>query len=132
MPDHDPSRPSLSLGERSELILAEARARDRAGVAVIATDSRGKIVYWSSGAESLYGWPVDEAIGRDILEVTPTRSSEDEATEIMEQLRNGRLWTEIFIVQRHDGTPIMVHVTDIPIRIDGEVIGVVGVSRPDT
>ena len=130
MPDHDPSRTPASLGERSDLIIAEARARDRDGIAVIATDARGRIVYWSRGAEWLYGWRADEAIGRDILDVTPTRSSEDEATAIMEELRNGRLWTGIFILQRRDGTPIMMHVTDVPIRIGDEVIGIVGVSQP--
>src|SRR5579872_5058879 len=96
------------------LIVAEARARDDGDVAVIATDARGVILYWSAGAESLYGWPAHDALGRDILGVTPTHGSSEEAATIMEELRNGRLWTGIFILQRRDGTPIMVHVTDVP------------------
>ena len=60
----------------------------------------------------------------------PTRNSSDEAAHIMEQLRRGQTWTGTFIVQRRDGTPILVHVTDAPIRDEGgEVIGIVGLSR---
>lgn len=121
-------RTAIDSGHR-DLIIAEARRRDHGDVAVIATDARGVILYWSAAAESLYGWRADDALGRDILAVTPTRGSSEEAATIMEELRHGRLWTGMFILQQRDGTPIMVHVTDVPIRDEGEVVGIVGVSR---
>lgn len=111
------------------VILAEAQARDGTDAAVIATDAYGNIVYWNDRAVALYGWRPDEAIGRN-TDMLPTRSSSDEAAHIMERLRRGQTWTGNFIVQRRDGTPIVVHVTNVPIRDEGgEVIGIVGLSR---
>lgn len=110
-------------------IVAEADARNVDDAAVIATDSAGIIVYWNAHAESLYGWRADEAIGRNVVDVTPTRSSSDEADRIMEELRHGREWRGRFIVRRRDGTPLVADVTDIPVRESGTVIGIIGISR---
>lgn len=97
--------------------------------AVIATDAEGQIVYWNERAEELYGYRAPEAMGRDVIDVTPTTMSQDEATEIMERLRQGRVWRGGFIVRHRNGTPMMVHVEDVPVMRDGVVIGVVGTSR---
>ena len=79
----------LSSPHQLAVILEEAKAHDGNGSAVIATDAGGTIVYWNDRAESLYGWRLDEVIGRNILDVTPTRGSTDEAAHIMERLRSG-------------------------------------------
>jgi len=110
-------------------ILAAANAHATADAAVIATNIAGTVVSWNERAESVFGWRTDEALGRNILDVTPTRNSLDEATRIMEQLTHGNTWSGPFIVQRSDGTPIVVDVTNYPVMVDGRVIGVVGVSR---
>ena len=110
-------------------IVAAADAQNRGDAAVIATDSTGIIVYWNAHAESLYGWRSDEAIGRNVVDVTPTRSSSDEADRIMEELRQGREWHGRFIVRRRDGTPLVADVTDVPVRQSGTVIGIIGISR---
>jgi PAS domain S-box-containing protein len=110
-------------------ILNEATARDPKDAAVVATNSSGVVVYWNERAEALFGWRTDEAVGRNILDVTPTRNSLDEASRIMEQLTHGETWSGPFIVQRSDGTPIVIDVTNYPVRIAGRVVGVIGVSR---
>jgi PAS domain S-box-containing protein len=115
--------------EQLAAVVKEASSRDNNDSAVIATDAAGTIVYWNPHATALYGWRSKEAIGRNILDVTPTRFSVDEAAAIMETLRRGENWTGEFIVQRRDGTPILAHVTDIPVRENEEVIGIVGISR---
>src|SRR5205085_1581667 len=51
--------------------------------AVIATDPDGRITYWNSFAEKLYGWSAAEAVGRNIVEVTPADESKAQSTEIM-------------------------------------------------
>src|SRR5918992_634016 len=48
----------------------------------VATDLEGRITYWNHFAERLYGWPAAEALGRDILEVTPAETSAEQAVEI--------------------------------------------------
>lgn len=112
-----------------EQIIVEAKAYDHSDAAVIATDVHGTVIYWSGGAESLYGWQSGEAIGRNVLDITPTRSSSDEAATIFEQLRLGKTWEGTFILKHRDGTPILAHVTDIPVRVGEEVVGIIGVSR---
>jgi len=114
---------------RLATIVAAAEARNVQDAAVIATDSSGTIVYWNASAESLYGWRADEAIGRNVVDVTPTRSSSDEADRIMEELRRGREWHGRFIVRHRDGTPLVAQVTDVPVREAGSVIGIIGISR---
>lgn len=112
-------------------VIAEAQ-RQPDDAAVIATNARGTIVFWNDRAESLYGWRADEVIGRDIVDVTPTPGTADEAAQIMEELAQGREWRGRFIVRRCDGTPVLVSVVDVPVLdAAGKVIGVVGVSRRD-
>jgi PAS domain S-box-containing protein len=113
-------------------LLSQASAHDAGDAAVIATNVTGTVVYWNERAESLFGWRTDEALGRNILDVTPTRNSLDEATRIMEQLGRGEPWSGPFIVQRSDGTPIVVDVTNYPVQVDDSIVGVVGVSRRQT
>lgn len=112
----------------AELIRSAARQADQTQ-AVIATDAEGQIIFWNDCAEELYGYLRSEAIGRNVIDVTPTMMSQDEAAEIMECLRQGETWRGGFIVRHHSGTPMMVHVEDVPVMRDGVVIGVIGTSR---
>ena len=97
--------------------------------AVIATDRSGTVVFWNRQAEELYGWQSEEAIGRDILELTPTMMSANEGDEIMSRLLQGKPWTGPFMVRDRAGHPMIVHVEDYPVVEEGDVVGVVGVSR---
>lgn len=97
--------------------------------AVIATDLQGTIIYWNRFAESLYGWPAEEAIGRNILHMTCPDVAQEQAAEIMAQVGAGRSWSGEFTVKRRDGTAFPAFVTDSPIYNEqGELIGVVGIS----
>jgi PAS domain S-box-containing protein len=98
------------------------------GQSVMATDLSGTIVYWNHAAEVLYGWPADEVIGRNILEVTPPRDLREQAAEIKEQLRAGESWSGEFLIPRRDGTTFPALVTNSPIRDgQGNLIGIAGV-----
>lgn len=123
-----PTRTMPDQSSAIELILAAAERADQSQ-AVIATDAEGQIVYWNDRAEELYGHRAPEAMGHNVIDMTPTMMSRDEATEIMECLRQGEVWRGGFIVRHRDGTPMMVHVEDVPVLRDGVVIGVVGTSR---
>jgi PAS domain S-box-containing protein len=97
--------------------------------AVIATDTRGAIIYWNDFAEKLYGWSSAEVLGRNILEVTPTDATKEQAAEIVERVAAGESWSGEFDVRRKDGTSFPAMVTDSPVFDErGEIVGVVGVS----
>lgn len=116
--------------QAEEQIRFQAHLLNAVGQAVIATDLAGKIVFWNRFAEQLYGWRADEALGRDIIEVTVPAISKAQAAEIMAALTQGASWSGEFTVQRRDGTIFPAMVTDAPIHSpDGRLIGVVGVSH---
>jgi len=122
--------PPQFSADQARAIVDAARSYDKSGMAVIATDAAGTILYWNEQAAFLYGWEPEEAIGRNVIDVTPTRNSTDQAMQIMEELRVGQEWTGEFIVKRRDGTPMVAHVSNFVVREKEVVIGVVGVSRP--
>jgi len=45
------------------------------GQAVIATDLPGKVIYWNKAAEKIYGWSISEAIGQNIMDLTPVEQT---------------------------------------------------------
>jgi PAS domain S-box-containing protein len=96
---------------------------------VVMTDEGGTIVYWNSGAEALYGWRANEAEGRKILDVIPTRVSQEQAEKMMADLRGGRKWSGTFLVQKRDGTISLTHAVGLPVCDDrGSLIGIVTIS----
>jgi PAS domain S-box-containing protein len=101
--------------------------------AVIATNLEGKIIFWNSYAETLYGWPAAEALGANILDVTPAPQLREAASEILSRLQAGKSWEGEFEVQRRDGTFFPALINDSPIfDATGKLIGIVGVSTDNT
>ena len=99
---------------------------------VIATDLGGIVIYWNLYAEELYGWSAEEAIGRNIMELTTPRPSIRQADEIMTQLRQGKSWTGELIVQRKDGTSFPAQTTNSPIYDKQALIGIIGLTNDIT
>lgn len=107
----------------------QASLLDAVHQAVIVTDLSGTIIYWNRYAETMYGWTVEDALGNSIIELLPTPSLQQQASEIMKQLRLGYSWSGEFWVQRRDGTIFPCIVIDSPIYNEqGELTGVIGVS----
>jgi two-component system, cell cycle sensor histidine kinase and response regulator CckA len=107
----------------------QAQLLDAVDQAIIATDLDGRVLYWNRCAEELYGWPPEEAVGRDVDELTVPRRSAGEADTIWARLRAGEAWSGEMVVRRRDGTEFHAAIADAPIFNDqGEIIGVVGSS----
>lgn len=116
-----------------EEIRFQAHLLDAVEQAVIATDLRGTVIFWNSFAETLYGWSGAEALGGNILDLTPSPALRDQATEILATLQAGQSWSGEFQVQRRDGTSFPALIDDSPILNEkGELIGIVGVSSDNT
>jgi diguanylate cyclase (GGDEF)-like protein/PAS domain S-box-containing protein len=106
-----------------------ARLLDAVGQAVIATDPLGKVIYWNRAAESLYGWSVEEVMGRSIVEITPSEDLVERADEIMTELTRGSSWTGEFTTRRKNGTTFPALVTDTPVHDEqGNLVAIIGVS----
>jgi PAS domain S-box-containing protein len=112
-----------------EAIRFQAHLLDTVEQAVIATNLEGVVIYWNRFAEKLYGWSAEEAVARSIMELTTPEISHEQSVKIMAQLSVGKSWAGEFIVQNKEGTTFPAQVFNSPITdVDGELIGVVGIS----
>jgi diguanylate cyclase (GGDEF)-like protein/PAS domain S-box-containing protein len=112
-----------------EQIQFQAQLLDATGQAVYATTPDGTIVYANRATETLYGWPVEDALGTSILDVTLVFDSHEQGYEIMQHLRTGQTWTGEFLAQRRDGTVFPAFVTTVPFYDEsGALSHMIGVS----
>ncbi len=108
----------------------------RTGAAIIATTSKGDVTYWSPRAVRLYGWSVEQALGRNVLDLTPALQSRAEAESIMDRLRTGEPWEGEIVLRHKSGAPFSAYVCNVPVgRLsdgDGAIVGVsvAGRDRP--
>ena len=128
-----------AIRDVSSRLQAEADARlhsallGAVGQALIATDPQGHVIYWGSGAHELYGWPASEAIGRNIVDLTPARQSREQAEQIMIALSQGQSWTGDFLVRRRNGEVFTALITNTPVLgHDGALRAIIGVSSDIT
>ena len=92
---------------------AEVALRDQASLLSLAHDAilvrelDGTISYWNRGAEELYGWSADQAVGKrshDLLKTISPALLEDISSEV---LRAGR-WEGDLTHTKRDGTKVIV------------------------
>lgn len=99
------------------------------GKAVVVVELDGRVARWNPAAEALYGWSADQAIGRQVVELTGVSTWDTMSPEQRRRLRDGQAVTDEFVVNRADGTHIPVEIVNrgVPDR-DGRLIAVVGVA----
>ena len=138
-PDHIVYGVVTALRDVSERLAADEANRFQAallaavGQAVVATDPLGTVLYWNRAAEELYGWPADEAVGRSVLELTPSTQTAEQAAQIMDMLAAGQSWTGDFLVRDKAGREFPVLLSDTPVLgPDGELHAIIGVSTDIT
>ncbi|MDZ4667690.1 MAG: PAS domain S-box protein [bacterium] len=103
------------------------------GQAAIATDINGVVNYWNKAAENIYGWTKEEALGKNIMDLTTSETSNEQAIQIMEELKKGQTWAGEFKVQKKDGTNFPVHITNSPIHDENNILsGIIGISTDIT
>jgi PAS domain S-box-containing protein len=98
--------------------------------AIISKDLDGIITSWNEGAQRIFGYTAEEAIGRSItLLIPPDRQAEE--PKILEQLERGERVDHFETVrQRKDGSLLDISVTISPIRdANGRIIGASKVAR---
>src|ERR1039457_120951 len=129
-----PNQPTLAESSQTQPTTEQIRLQSMlpgaAQVAIIATDLSGTVTYWNPFAEELYGWSSDEVLGRNIMDITVSSETEQQAREHMASVMAGKSWTGEFQVRRKNGKYLPAFVTLSPITAEGGGnIGVVGVSQ---
>lgn len=111
-----------------ERLSFQARMLDAVSDAVIASDAGGHIVYWNQAATRMYGWSVEEALGRTLSEVIVDLSDEEVAS-VASRLAGGLSWTGRWIVKLRTGGTLPVRVEVSPVFDEaGDVVGMIGAS----
>ncbi|HET6403671.1 MAG TPA: ATP-binding protein [Candidatus Thermoplasmatota archaeon] len=103
---------------------------DAVGQAVIALDPSGTVRYWNYGAETLYGWSHDEALGRPLCELRVQDVGPEEAARRFEAALAGQAWSGEVTGRRKDGVLFQTFTMMTPTRDGGgRIAGVISVSH---
>ncbi len=98
--------------------------------AIISKDLNGTINAWNRGAEKIFGYPPEEAVGQPMLMLFPPERINEEA-DILGRIRRSESMEHFETIRvRKDGTKIDVSVTISPIRdSSGTIIGASTIAR---
>lgn len=96
---------------------------------VVATDLEGKVIYWNAGAERLYDYRAEEALGRDITFIVAPEQTAAERDRMQQVLDRGH-WSGSYVQRRKDGSTFVAE-TRISLVSDdrGRPLALVGVDR---
>jgi PAS domain S-box-containing protein len=96
-----------TLEQQSAVLTEQATLLDLARDAIVVRDMDNRIMFWSRGAEVMYGWQSHEVVGQSALDLLRSESAEVTDGYHAELLRQG--WWEGEVTHRkRDGTPIVV------------------------
>lgn len=121
----------ISERKRSERRMAQMAAIvESSRDAIYAVDLDRKIINWNHGAEIMYGYSSDEAIGERIDMIVP-HDRADEPSQIMAKVMNGiRVDQFETIRQKKDGSRINVSLTISPVfNPDGKITSIASISQ---
>jgi len=102
---------------------------ESSGDAMITVDLEGRITSWNRGAEEIYGWSKEEAIGQVVPMVPPDQRETVRA--MLTRMQAGETFRSLEVVrQRKDGALLEVIVTASPLRdAAGQIVGFLGISK---
>jgi len=128
-------------GKRIEAALRESENRLRwlasivesSDDAVVSKNLDGIITSWNSGAERIFGYTAEQAIGQPITIVIP-QARQDEERAILTRIRRGERIDHFETVrQRRHGSLIVVSLTVSPVKnMEGKVVGASKIARDIT
>ena len=132
------SRVHHELEQRKDRQLWQYQSRlalivDSSQDAIIGKNLDGIITHWNKGAESIYGYKAEEAIGKSITMLAP-KERVDEIPQILEKIRKGER-VEYFESVRvtKDQRRLNISISVSPIRdTDGNIIGASTIARDIT
>ena len=98
----------ITARQKTAQELAEkARLLDLSTDAIFVRDGEGRILYWNHGAEELYGWPSEAALGK-ISHLLLQTEFPTPAEQIAAELHRHHHWTGELVHTKRDGSRITV------------------------
>jgi PAS domain S-box-containing protein len=101
--------------------------------AIVSRNLDGVITSWNKGAERVYGYSANEAIGQPITIVIP-EDRQNEEREILARIKRGEHIDHFETVRRHKhGTLIAISLTVSPVKnSEGKIVGISKIARDIT
>ncbi|MBS9478059.1 PAS domain S-box protein [Ancylobacter radicis] len=96
---------ALRLSVQNAPLFEQARILELTHDTVIVCNTADRIVYWNEGAERLYGWSRDEALGANCHDLLHSEYPKAEAENALSGTGN---WVGELRRQRRDGTPVVL------------------------
>jgi PAS domain S-box-containing protein len=129
----DRTRTETALRESNEQLRWLASIVECSEDAIISKTLDGIITSWNRGAEQVFGYTAEEAIGKPITFLIPFERR-DEELGILERLRRGeRIEHYETVRQRKDASLIAISLTVSPVRnAEGKIIGASKIARDIT
>ncbi len=111
----------------------ESVVRDNVDATII-SDLNTKVMFWNSGAERLYGFTEDEAIGRKLIELTVPQENRDEVSQRTANVIRGKKSSTCEAIRlKKGGEEVHVSIALSPLKnADGEVVAVSSIHRDQT
>jgi PAS domain S-box-containing protein len=123
----------LERMETSDAVTRLAALVDAADDAIMSLTVTGLVTSWNPASERIFGYPVDEAIGRSIVDLITPPAGEDGMRLALSRVAAGEVVHRVAARRRADGAVIYDSVTFSPIRDEaGEVSLISAVSRDVT
>jgi PAS domain S-box-containing protein len=95
------------ISSRERTISEQARLLDQTHDCVFVRDMNDVITFWNRGAQELYGWSMEEAVGKKSHDLLRTVVPEESAKALEVLLATDR-WEGELIETRADGTQVVV------------------------
>jgi len=96
--------------------------------AIVTLNPEQRILDWNPGAEKLFGYTSEEAVGRNIDDLVTGSDVEEEARGFTSTILKGEEISPVETVRyRNDGSLVDVLVSGSPIMLDGELVAVLAI-----
>jgi PAS domain S-box-containing protein len=98
---------ALRNQEATAALVGQARLLELTHDAIFVRNMDDVVTYWNRGAEELYGWEADEALGKVSHQLLQTNSAEP-LDQILATVTSTGRWEGEFVQLRRDGTQVTV------------------------
>jgi two-component system, cell cycle sensor histidine kinase and response regulator CckA len=127
---------SLDITERKEVenkLKEQAALLDIASDAILTKDLDGRIVYWNKGAQRMYGWSAEEAVGKKTLDLLYPADRVRDGLDALRVVIDTGEWRGELHQRTRDGSAILVEARWTLIRDErGEAKGILSVKTDIT
>jgi len=98
---------TAELARTADALRRQAELLELAHDGILVRGSEGVITFWNRGAEVMYGWPREQAVGRVSHELMQTRFPEN-LDVVLDEIRRTGYWEGELVHARRDGSTLTV------------------------